>query len=55
MKKKIVEINPTNCHPALEERRRLKMAHSAVRYILKVLSVAHFLVVAHATLNVAML
>jgi uncharacterized protein (DUF2252 family) len=33
MKKKIVEINPTNRHSALEERRRLKMARSAHAYV----------------------
>jgi uncharacterized protein (DUF2252 family) len=33
MKKKIAEINPTNRHSALEERRRLKMARSAHAYV----------------------
>jgi uncharacterized protein (DUF2252 family) len=33
MKKKIVEIKPTNRHSALEERRRLKMARSAHAYV----------------------
>src|ERR1700722_6903138 len=33
MKKKIVEIEPTNRHSALEERRRLKMARSAHAYV----------------------
>jgi uncharacterized protein (DUF2252 family) len=33
MKKKIVDIKPTNRHSALEERRRLKMARSAHAYV----------------------
>jgi uncharacterized protein (DUF2252 family) len=33
MTKKIVEINPTDRHSALEERRRLKMARSAHAYV----------------------
>jgi uncharacterized protein (DUF2252 family) len=33
MKKKIVEIEPTNRHSALEEQRRLKMARSAHAYV----------------------